>query len=190
MSFSDFLSSTINGSIGFTEGLFEDVEGVVSFGGTSVSMTATAGLGYNPFALLSEIGDSVGDTLSSTNEQTSALVGIGTSGTGAYGSTVASGNPPKNPDGEIKDSKGNTVAEIYMNNETNISQVERNAEKVYNSVHRKSIQTTKPIIMADDPLTYHAADIFLGTRSPGMLLRMLEILDKVLTDGTEDTIPQ
>ena len=110
---------------------------------------------------------------------------VTTTGGATYGTTV----DPKEIGG-IYNRDGEKIGSIRKESRTNISRVERNAEKVYSNFHKDLMKTSTPIIMADDPATYDAMDVFLKARSSGMLLRMLNVLDTVLSNDEDDTLSQ
>lgn len=182
----------------FTRGTFDSsleclVEAPITFGGGAVCTTTAMRFGYDPFVTSTEAAEIVGDWTSSMDERTATGLGIISTG----GTTTGIFVEPEEPGGSggsggyvVKDRNGKVIGSIHKESRTNISRVERNAEKVYRNFYKNSVKTSTPIIMADDPVTYNAADEFLKKRSPGMVLRMLTVLDMVLTNEKDDTLFQ
>lgn len=164
-------------------------------GGASTSMMFTAQTGVDPFELLPAIAVSGGDSSSgsgdwtSENPELSTIGTIATSGSGTYGITTQPPGP--NPDDpEILDSNGNTVGYIHKKNVMKISQVQKSAERVYNLSHGNLVgKAISPVIFANNQNIFNAAEALLGNRSPGMMQRMLDVLETVLTDGSENALP-
>lgn len=158
---------------------------LITCGAGMISITGTIAAGYNPFVTTTGAAEIVGGWTSSMDERTITGLGVTTTGGATYGTTV----DPKEIGG-IYNRDGEKIGSIRKESRTNISRVERNAEKVYSNFHKDLMKTSTPIIMADDPATYDAMDVFLKARSSGMLLRMLNVLDTVLSNDEDDTLSQ
>lgn len=138
---------------------------LVTCGAGIISITGTIAAGYNPFVTTTEGWNSIGETTSSMDNNTATVLGITSAGNTTYGLSVATSTDPNPGKWGIYNADGKKIGSIREKSRTDISRVERNAEKVYSNFHNVSVRTSTPIIMAHDPMTYNAVNAFLKARS-------------------------
>lgn len=181
----EWFSDVALGTGASMEGTIDKPECWIVYGSGGVSFIALAAssakTGVNIFEFLPEVTSALGDKSTGTGECLSdypavaLTTGVMTSGGGTYGTTV------EKHDGDVVDSKGNTIGHIDFNNKMGISRVEKNAERVYNVAHgNPEAKNGRPVVIANDQNVYTAMDIMIGHRSLGAVERMLEVLDKAL----------
>lgn len=114
----------------------------------------------------------------STSEQPKVVTGIS-----MFGGTAMSVASPVAEIGPFwQDSSGGW----HLGNVVPYSRVEKNAEQLYNTLHRNQKQQDEfPVIVAESADVFEAAEIILGGRTPGSMDRTLEILEKALSYETE-----
>lgn len=105
------------------------------------------------------------------------------------GSTASSFSNSSGPVAEFGPFWQDSSGDWHLGNTVPYSHVEKRAGQVYDALHgHRNSNEPFPVIVAESAEVYEAAERLLGGRTPGSMDRMLEIIEKALSNEADNLL--